>query len=269
MNQPPLFFALFGNPVGHSLSPAMHRAAFAAMGLNAEYAAFCVRDLAAAVQGVRGMDIRGVSVTVPFKTEVMDLLDDLDESARAVGAVNTIVNDNGRLTGHNTDASGLAADLSEVMDLAGRRVVVLGAGGAARAAVFAAIQKGASVCVVNRTREPGEALARIFGSSFCPLSDAAQLDGDILIHATPVGMTPHADRTPIDTDLLTRFRWVVDLVYNPLQTRLLREAEATGCSVRSGVGMLVHQGAGQIRLWTGRTAPVEVMRQVVLERLAS
>lgn len=260
-------YGVIGNPVGHSLSPLMHQAALDALGIPARYVAFCVQNLTAAVQGIRGLNLRGVSVTLPFKTEVMDLLDGVEAGARAIGAVNTIVNDHGRLTGFNTDGTGLIRDLREVMDIEGRRFAVLGAGGAARAAVFGLVQAGGIPVVLNRTARKGEALAADFGCTFRPLAEAAGVEADCLINTTPVGMAPGDDRSPLPADVPGRFPWVVDIVYTPLRTRFLREAAAAGCRTRSGLGMFIHQGAEQLRIWTGRTAPVDLMRRVVEARL--
>ena len=267
MKETPQLYALFGNPVGHSLSPLMLQTAFDRMNVAAQYVACCVADLPRAVEGIRGLNIRGVSVTLPFKTEIIPLLDEIDEEARRIGAVNTIRNDNGRLTGYNTDADGLMRDLAEVLPPAGRRVAILGAGGAARAAAFGALREGATVLIVNRTAGKGEKLARECGGAFYPLSDFARIEGDILINTTSVGLSPSVDQSPVPAECLARFPLVVDVIYNPLKTRLLRDADAAGCRTRNGVGMFVHQGAEQIRLWTGRTPPVDLMRQVVLERL--
>ena len=269
MSESRQIFALFGNPIGHSLSPVMHRAALERMDVPGDYVAFCVENLKTAVDAIRGLNIRGVSVTIPFKTEVLHLLDELDETARHIGAVNTIRNDGGRLTGFNTDAAGLMNDLLEVMPISGRRIAVLGAGGAARSAVFGALREGATVVIVNRTVEKGEALAREFGCPFYPISELSHVEADILINTTSAGMSPAEDQSPVEANLLPRFATVVDIIYNPLQTKLLRDAKAASCRTRNGVGMFVHQGAEQIRLWTGQNPPVDLMRQVVLERLQS
>jgi len=267
MNRDRQIYALFGNPVGHSLSPLMHRAAYAAMNLPADYVAFCVTNLGAAVEGIRALNIRGVSVTIPFKTDVTPLLDELDESARLIGAVNTIRNERGRLTGFNTDTAGLMQDIREVMTLSGKRVAILGAGGAARSAAFGAVREGARVHIINRTEEKGRQLAHEFGCSFETLSELTRIEADILINTTPVGMEPNRDQSPVPADRLKRLSWVVDIIYNPFKTKLLRDAEAAGCNIRNGIGMFVHQGAEQIRLWTGRNPPTDVMRRAVLERL--
>lgn len=267
MNNERQIFALFGNPVGHSLSPHMHRAAYEQMGLDADYVAFCVTDLQAAVAGIRGLDIRGVSVTLPFKTDVIPFLDDIDETARRIGAVNTILNDGGRLTGLNTDAAGLMRDLKEVMPLEGKHVAVLGAGGAARAAAFGAHGEGAEIIIVNRDEGKGLNLAFECDGSFQPLSEIASVEADVLINTTSVGMAPDIGQSPVPAEILGRFPWVVDIIYNPLETKFLRDAATQGCRIRNGIGMFVHQGAEQIRIWAGQDPPVEVMRQAVMEGL--
>lgn len=263
----PQVFAVFGNPVKHSLSPLMHNAAYREMGLHAVYIPFCVKNLTEAVSGIRGLPISGVSVTIPFKTGVMDLLDEVDEDARKIGAVNTIRNDAGKLTGFNTDWTGLALSLAGVMEIAGKRFAVLGAGGAARAAVFALLKKKGNVTILNRTRDRGEKLAREFGCEFRPLVEANEIRADCLINTTSVGMAPHEGASPFGPFKPGDFRWVVDIIYNPLKTKLLADAEAAGCSILNGLDMFVLQGAEQIRLWTGKEPPEDVMRNVVLGAL--
>ncbi len=260
-------FALFGNPVAQSLSPLMHGAAFAKMGLAAAYTAYRVTDAAQIVRTIREKGIRGASVTIPFKETVMALLDEVDANAAAIGAVNTIVLHDGRLRGYNTDSPGLVRDLEEWIGISGKTFVVLGAGGAARAALFSLLQAGGTPVVVNRTPERAEALAGRFGCRWVPITEIGRLQADCLINTTPVGMFPETDRTPLPKRELARFPRVMDMIYNPVKTRLLREAGAAGCIVRSGVGMFVHQGAEQFRLWTGMEPPRERMRQAVLERL--
>ena len=261
------FFAIFGNPLGQSLSPLMLNAAFAEMGLTARYGVCQTGDAAEAVRWIREMDLRGASVTLPLKETVMPFLDEVDRNAREIGAVNTIVLHDGRLRGYNTDSPGLVRDLEEWIGISGKTFVVLGAGGAARAALFSLLQAGGTPVVVNRTPERAEALAGRFGCRWVPITEIGCLQADCLINTTPVGMFPEADRTPLPKRELARFPRVMDMIYNPIKTRLLREAEAAGCAVRSGVGMFVHQGAEQFRLWTGMEPPRERMRKVVLERL--
>jgi shikimate dehydrogenase len=266
MNKP-ASFALFGDPVAQSLSPIMHEAAFARMGIAAAYTAYRVNDAAEIVRRIREGGIRGASITIPFKETVMALLDEVDTDASAIGAVNTIANHGGRLTGYNTDAPGLIRDIGEWIPIRGKTFVVLGAGGAARAAVFALKEAGGTPIVVNRTAERSRTLAESFGCRWEPTQEIGGLRADCLINTTPLGMFPETQRSPLEEKFLAHFPRVMEMIYNPLMTRLLREAEHAGCAVRSGVGMFVHQGAEQIRLWTRQEPPREEMRRVVLERL--
>jgi len=260
-------FALFGNPVRQSLSPLMHGAAFRRMGMAAIYAARRVDDAADIVRSIRERGMKGASITIPFKETVMGFLDEVDKDAAAIGAVNTIVNREGRLSGYNTDAPGLIRDLAEWIPIQGRTFAVLGAGGAARAAVFALLKAGGMPVVVNRTAERARSLADHFGCRWDLAERIGRLEADCLINTTPLGMFPETDRTPLEKDILVRFPFVMDMIYNPVKTRLLREAEAAGSAVRPGIGMFVHQGAEQILLWTGKEPPREFMEQTVLERL--
>jgi shikimate dehydrogenase len=261
-------FALFGNPVGHSLSPLMHNATFKRMNIDAHYVPFCVKNLEDGVRGIRGLDIRGVSITIPFKTTVMPYLDEVDDSSLRIGAVNTILNDDkGGLKGYNTDWIGLIRDLRESLDMRGKTFAILGAGGAARASVFGILKEGGIPVILNRTVEKGEKMARDFGCPFYPLSEIGNLKADCLINTTPVGMNPDRERSPLAKESLVHFRWVMDIIYNPLKTKLLRDAEEAGCMVLSGAGMFVHQGAEQIKIWKGVEPPRAFMKQIVLERL--
>ncbi len=263
----PAAFALFGNPVSQSLSPLMHKEAFGRMGIAADYIACRAEDASEVVRRIREGGIGGASITIPFKETVMALLDSLDPDAGAIGAVNTIVNRGGRLSGYNTDAPGFLRDLEEWMAIRGKTFVVLGAGGAARAALFTLKGAGGMPIVVNRTTERSRTLAEQFDCRWAPAEEIGGLTADCLINTTPLGMFPDRSRTPLEEKYLPHFPRVMDMIYNPLQTRLLREAEKAGCAVRSGVGMFVHQGAEQIRLWTGQEPPREEMRKVVLKRL--
>ena len=260
-------FGLLGNPVEQSLSPLMHDAALKKMKIAARYLPFCIQDIGSAVRGIRGIGICGVSVTIPFKVAVMEHLDEADADARKIGAVNTIVNDNGRLKGFNTDWIGLVQSISEVTDIKGKMFAILGAGGTARAAVFGIEREGGIPVIVNRSVARGERLAKEWGCSFYPLSELGRVRADCLINTTPVGMIPNVDESPVSSAIFVKYRWVVDVVYNPLKTRLMRDAEKAGCITVPGLGMFVHQGAEQIRLWTGQEAPREFMKQVVRERL--
>ncbi len=260
-------YILLGNPVGHSLSPLMHNAALHALGQEGRYDAFCVYDLAAAVQGIRGMDIRGASVTIPFKSAVMKYLDDISEDALQIGAVNTIINSNGRLAGANTDWLGITVTLQEAMTVKGKKIAIIGAGGTARAAAYGIIKEGGLPVIVNRTEENGRCLALEFNCPFYSLSEMEKIEADCLINTTPVGMYPHIDQSPVDSGLLDGCKYVMYVIYNPLKTKLLKDAEHQGCRVLTGLDMFVHQGAEQIKLWTGKEPDRALMKKVVKERL--
>ena len=263
----PKIFALFGNPVGHSLSPLMHHTAYGEMKIKAVYVPFCVGHLEDAVRGIRGMGISGVSVTIPFKSEVLKHLDDREESSDRIGAVNTIVNEGGRLRGHNTDWIGFVRDLKDFTPIRGKTFGVLGAGGAARAVLFGILREGGKPVVLNRTARKGEALAKEFGCSFLPLSEIGALKAECLVNTTSVGMAPQSAASPLEAKVLGKFPQIVDVIYNPLETTLLKEARKAGCRTRAGLGMFVHQGAEQIRLWTGMEPPFESMKRAVRKRL--
>ena len=214
------------------------------------------------------MGLRGASVTLPLKETIMPLLDEVDRNAREIGAVNTIVHRDGRLSGYNTDGHGLVRELEEWFGIRGKTFVVLGAGGAARAALFSLLQAGGTPVVVNRTPERAEALAGRFGCRWVPTAEIGRLQADCLINTTPVGMFPETDRTPLPKWELARFSHVMDIIYNPIETKLAKDAKKAGAKVISGVEMLIYQGAASFEIWTGHKAPVEVMRKAALTKLA-
>lgn len=256
-------FGVIGHPVGHSLSPLMHNTAFGEAGINGVYLAFSVTELAGAVSGVRALSIRGLSVTIPHKEAVVPLLDALDPLAERIGAVNTIHNREGRLIGYNTDASGALSALSEVVDIAGTDVAVLGAGGAARAVGFALRDAGGRVTILNRSAGKGEGLAADIGASFHPLAGFRGDDYGVVINTTPLGMHPHVEEMPIPEKEIKEDTVIMDIVYNPLRTRLLTAAESRGARTIDGLAMFVRQGAAQFELWTGKKAPVGLMERAV------
>ena len=265
--EPPQVFGLLGNPVAHSLSPAMHRAAFQAMGLEAEYVAFQVVDLPSAIAGLRGLGLRGASVTIPFKEQVIPLLDQVDEVAVKIGAVNTILNSGGRLTGHNTDWAGFLNALSSQVEIRGESFAILGGGGAARAAAYGIMSSGGRAIILNRDPQRARKVGRELGCLCHPLERLGEVQAQVLINTTPVGMSPREGESPVSREILRKFKLVMDVVYNPVRTRLLREAQEEGALTITGVEMFVQQGADQIRLWTHMEPPLEVMRQVVLGHL--
>lgn len=262
-----LLFGVIGKPVSHSMSPAMHNAAFSASGINGVYLAFDVSDVEGTLRAVRALGIKGLSVTIPHKLSVMDYLDFIDPDAKAIGAVNTVVNNDGRLEGYNTDCSGAVMAILEKTGLKGKRVVLCGAGGAARAIAFGVKKEGAELVILNQIREEGEKLASDTGSVYRPLEDFPEDGCDIIINSTPLGMSPNIDASPVNPDVFRSSMTVMDIVYNPLQTKFLKDAAKAGCTVIDGTKMFIYQGAIQFELWTGEKAPFEIMSSVVLNKL--
>jgi shikimate dehydrogenase len=265
---------LIGKPVEHSLSPAIHNAAFQHAGLNYIYLTFEVEDIEGAMRGIRALtSIRGVSVTIPHKVAVLPYLDHIDPTARRIGAVNTIVAGEGVLTGYNTDASGALQALRAAGSLPEEgRVLLLGSGGAARAIAFGLCMEAKifSLTILAVIDEEREALVRDLRAATGKQVNGVQLnpdtlkrhipDNDILIHCTPVGMSPRNGESCVPRHLLASPLVVMDIVYNPLETRLLAEARQAGCRIIPGVEMFLHQAIRQFELWTDRPAPADVMR---------
>jgi len=248
------------HPAGHTRSPAMHNAAFAALGIDAVYVAFDVppATLAAALAGARALGVRQLAVSIPHKVAVIAHLDAIDATARHIGAVNTVTRDGERLVGANTDWLGVVRALERETALAGRDAVVLGAGGAARAAVFGLLERGARVQILNRSRERAERLAAELGASGAGGLDAlADLPCDVLVNTTSVGL--REDASAVTAEAIPKHAVVLDAVYDPPHTRLLRDAASRGARGIEGKWWLVYQAAEQIRLWTGREAPIDVM----------
>lgn len=251
-----------------SLGAAMHRAGYAALGLDFEYVPFATSDLGAALVGMRALGVRGLGVSMPFKIDVLPLLDEITPIAAAIGAVNTIVNEGGRLVGHNTDAYGAVRALEELGALAGRRAVVVGAGGAARAVVFALAEVCASVHVVNRTVERARALAERAGASHGPLGDLDVAGRfDVVVNASSAGMAEYGAASPVPVAALGPGVMVLDAVYKPIETALVREARSRGATVAHGGRMLLHQACRQFELYTGEPAPVLAMDAALRARI--
>jgi shikimate dehydrogenase len=273
--------AVIGNPVGHSLSPALHNAAFAEKKLNFCYVAFHVEDLAAAMAGVKGLNLLGLSVTIPHKVAILPYLDEVEETARRIGSVNTVLNKEGRLIGYNSDGMGAVRALKEAdIPLPGKKIAILGSGGAARAISFAlgkevALKEMMLLGIeVDECRHLAEDLEKAvpFPVGWEPLNPETLNrhipDSDGIVHCTPVGMSPHPDQSILDRKLLRSGQFVFDIVYNPLKTKLLEEAASEGCRIVPGVEMFIHQAVFQFELWTGQAAPVDRMRRVVMEALS-
>jgi shikimate dehydrogenase len=267
---------IIGEPVEHSLSPAMHNAAYAALGLNWVYVAFPVKTLPSAVAGVRALGIRGVSVTIPHKVAVVPLLDKLDPVAEWIGSVNTIVNDDGKLTGMNTDGAGAMKALVDAgVELKGKRLLVLGSGGAARAVAvtLAARARIKAIDLLGVIEDELKALhSDIRARTGTPAEWAilgpdslknAMLRAEVVIHCTPVGMHPKEGETVVPAELWRPELAVMDIVYNPRETRLIQEARSAGCKIIYGFEMLLDQGILQFEAWTGQKAPEDVMRKAL------
>jgi len=270
-------YGIIGNPVEHSISPAMHNAAFRELGIDSVYVPFRVRkeDLAAAVKGLKAVNVRGINVTIPHKVDIIPWLDEIDSFAAKIGAVNTVVNRDGFLKGYNTDAEGFLRALeANRISPAGKKVLIIGAGGAARSVTFILADRGSELTIVNRHSEAAVELAEWVFASFRHSTSAFALedarlkeivrDADILINTTSVGMDPQPDSTPVPASFLKPGLVVFDIVYSPLRTRLLRDAEKIGAVTIGGIEMLVRQGAAAFELWTGEKAPVDVMREAAV-----
>ncbi len=279
--------AVIGYPLDHSMSPPLHNAGFAALGLEVRYEAWPipVEELPATVERLRGRDMLGISVTVPYKQAVMPLLDEIDPAADAIGAVNTLVKRGRTLIGHNTDKDGFIRSLRESgCNAAGLHVLVLGVGGAERAVAYGLAEAGAaSICLAGRNPERVAAAAEqlestsprqiaVSRSTFdddALISEAAA--ADLIVNTTPIGMrhTAQEGDSPLPPAALRPGLWVADVVYNPLQTVLLHQARQAGAHTVDGLGMLVYQGAAQQILWTGLEPPSDIMREAALAAMAA
>lgn len=271
------FCGVLGKPVGHSLSPAIHNAAFRTLGLNFVYLAWQVDTIGDAVKGLRALgNFRGASVTIPHKVAAMQFLDHVEPTAKRIGAINTIVADKGELAGYNTDATGALRALREGgVELKGRRIVVLGSGGAARAiAVALAAESGVENLTLlgiedsersrlaDDIRSLGVATVEDLHLDVAALRQVLP-DAHVLIHCTPVGMSPKSDTTCVPASLLHSGLTVMDIVYNPRETQLLKDAKLAGCKTIPGLEMFLNQAVTQFELWTNQAAPVAVMRTVL------
>ncbi|TWJ14024.1 shikimate dehydrogenase [Geobacter argillaceus] len=273
--------AIIGNPVGHSLSPAIHNAAFDELGLDFVYLGFRVEDLKSALAGMRALEnFRGMSVTIPHKIEAMDCVDEVAEVDRSIGSINTILNENGRLIGLGTDGPGaLKALIDGGAELDGKNVLMLGAGGAARAIAFTLLRETKlsrlTILDINEGLLQGLTADLKKGNNERVesglMSDETLVkgmgDADLIINCTPIGMHPNEGKSLVPVELFRTGQVVFDVVYTPLETRLLADARSKGLKVISGVEMFVNQAVLQFKHFTGAEPPVEVMRRVVLEKL--
>ena len=279
-------YGLIGNPVSHSISPVIHNTLFREMNFNGVYVPFKVNDVKEFVREFRELNVKGFSVTIPHKESVMGHINEIDPIAQRIGAVNTILNKDGQLAGFNTDceaavkvledtiqrSSGLMQGENDVLSknnlpLNGKNVALLGAGGAARAIAFGLKERGALITIYNRNYGRAQSLARDVGCLSRKYEDIHSLVADIVINATPVGMFPKVNETPLDKSILKPGMVIFDTIYNPLETKLLQEARRQGCTVVGGLPMFVRQAAAQFKLWTGQTPSLELIEKVALEKL--
>ncbi len=268
---------LIGNPVAHSKSPHMHNAQFESLGLPFSYYAFQVgKDmLAEAVNGMKALDFKGFNVTIPHKVAVMEHLDDISDEAKRIGAVNTVVNEKGKLIGYNTDGRGylLSLESETGFSLKNKEILVIGAGGAARALLVTLQEGGAGrVDIANRSTGKGEALAASLSLDGCMVLSLSQAEEnlgkyDLIVNTTPVGMSPNIEQTPIKVDNIKPGAIASDIVYNPLETQFLKQCRRKGAVIHNGIGMFAGQGALAFERWTGRLPDIEAMKKTVLAEM--
>ena len=258
---------VIGDPIEHSLSPQMHNAGYEALGIDSQFVYVACRVTVEAIpdfiNGVRAMHIKGVSCTIPHKIAVMKYLDEIDEVAKKIGAVNTIVNDDGVLQGYNTDWLGVLTPLEKLTSLKNKSVALLGAGGAARAVAYAVVSKGATLTVYNRTIIKAKLLAKDFGAVAKELHNYKDIcASDIIINTTSVGLDN--DETPIPKEYINKNHIVFDAVYGKKETQLIQDAKEKGAQIITGKQMLLHQGSAQFTLFTGYVAPTEAIEKILL-----
>ena len=259
---------VIGDPIEHSLSPQLHNAGYEALQIDDQYVYVAcrvgIKQIADFINGVRAMSIRGVSCTIPHKVAVMQYLDEIDEIAHAIGAVNTIVNEDGKLIGYNTDWLGIINPLEKIIDLKNKTVALLGAGGAARAVAYGVTKKGAKLLIFNRTFENAEKLAREFGGiAYSQDALIKTKTADIIINTTSVGLI-NKNETPLPKEFIQKNQIVFDAIYGKSETQLISDAKEKGAITISGVEMLLHQGLEQFKLFTKHNAPEEAMRKALI-----
>ncbi|NIP39257.1 MAG: shikimate dehydrogenase [Candidatus Dadabacteria bacterium] len=280
INSSTKLYGIFGHPVRHSFSPPMHNAAFQKLGLNCVYLAFDIQpeNLASAVESIRQLNIQGINVTIPHKQDIMNYLDEISDAAKYTGAVNTIKNEGGKLLGHNTDVGGFLKDLEaelRIAEFSSISACLIGAGGAARAVLSGLCMKGTKkIIIANRTKSKAERLAEYFQDQFSDteissvdLGDETKIkqtlaESNLLINSSSAGMTGH-DQLNLPVDSLKENSSVYDLVYNPKETELVKQSKSLGHDACTGLGMLLYQGAESLELWTGKNAPIDVMKQAL------
>ena len=268
MNAETKLVCLIGKPAKHSLSPVMHNAGYKTANLNYVYLAFEPENLKKTVDGFKEIGVSGFNVTMPFKEDIIKHLDRIDSTAKRIGAVNTVVNENGMLKGYNTDGLGAVEALKKVTQIKNKKILILGAGGAGKAITFYLKEEGADITLSDRTDLKAIKLAKYAGVNSVPLNQIKSLEEfDVLINASPCGMKPHINATPISPALLRRELVVFDIVYEPKETALLKEAKKRGCKTINGIEMLLEQGYIGFKLFTGKDAPKNEMNEAIMREL--
>jgi shikimate dehydrogenase len=269
-------YCIFGNPVKHTLSPVMHNASFKKLGMNAFFTAFEVRNIKNAISAMKSLNIRGASVTIPFKIQAKKYVDYLDPLARQIGSINTLFNKNGKIYGYNTDGIGaLEALKKNKVKIKSSHILLLGNGGAARAIAFTLLANGAKITIAGRNKKKILKLVNDIKMKHKNIDyfltnkiDADYMKNiDIIINSTPVGMTPNTDNIPIDPIFILKKHTVFDIVYSPHNTKLLKAGKRKGCRIIHGIDMLLNQGVKQFEIWTGKKAPLPAMQKAVVRLL--
>lgn len=260
---------VIGNPIEQSISPLVHNAAYKALGLNYVFLAFKVTQVKEALEGLKAINVAGISVTIPHKLAVLKYVDEVDKVAAEIGAANTIVNRDGRFIATNTDWIGALKALEKRTSLSGKRIALLGAGGAARALIYGLVKKGAKVTVFNRSKEKARQLAKYFQlDGAYLLTDVEKIKvAEIIINTTPVGMIPNISESPIPSACINSSQIIFDIINKPPQTKLLQFAKSHGATIIHGYEMLLYGAAEQFLLFTGKPAPVKIMEDAILLEL--
>jgi len=261
-----------GDPIEQTLSPLMHNKTYEAMGIGHEFvylaAQVKIKDMKDMIKAARIMGIKGLACTMPHKVKVIKYLDEIDEKAKEIGAVNTVVNENGILKGYNTDWLGILNPLKKRIVLKKKKVGIIGAGGAARAAIYGMALEKADIKIFNINIKEAKLLAKKYNSSAADFKSLSELKNfDVIINCTPLGMKPYEDRSPVSASVFRKGQVVMDVVYKPYETKMLKQAKKKGAKIIRGYEMLVHQGAAQFAFHTKRKAPVKVMKKVLMKIL--
>jgi len=258
-------YCIFGNPVRHSKSPVIHSTCFQHHGINAVYLAFEIDEISKGIKAMKTLNIKGASITIPFKESIMAHLDWIHEDAAAMGAVNTVIVKDGKFHGYNTDYKAAIEPL-KTFGIKDKKICIIGAGGAAQAIAYGIQKEKGRMLIINRNKNRGRALASRYQADFIPLSDVEKINeiqADIIINTTSIGMSPDIEASPLSSHHLTPQMVVMDIVYTPLNTKLLQKAQCKGCKTIDGLSMFLHQGAAQFKLWTGISPDIELMRHII------